>query len=276
MSPLISGCAVVAVTAAVSACARVIIAPHVEAQPQAEASELRFAPPPAAPPVASETYHVTIAMTADTAEALAASGFALMGFKAVGATDKAGVPLVWFRATHYSLSTAVTWHSRYQAYTATHATGSSASIDAMASYDIASGQVLEVQHPTGTGVVRLGGTPGAISFHNQTTTLFTCGISQYQAGVAAPIASFPLHGKSLQVAVPMERVLLVFATVLLEPGTPVRTSPGLGVLLDLGDAHERSVTYDINAGWRWGGHPWAQEVPPDADIVPLLIVSLPR
>jgi hypothetical protein len=124
--------------------------------------------------------------------------------------------------------------------------------------------------------VVLGGTPGAISVHNRTTTPFTSGISQRQAattGTAAPIVAFQLYGQNLQTIVPLERVLLVFATAPLAPGTPVERSPGLGLLVDVSGAHDRAVAYDINAGWSWGEAPWAHEVPAGAALAPVLITS---
>jgi hypothetical protein len=222
---------------------------------------------------APDPYRMTIAMTAETVEALSASGFSLYGFKAVGSSDLAGVPLVWFVTRRYSLSTVVTWRGEYQAYTATHSAAPSVSVDAAASYDIVPGQVLEVVHSTGTGAVVSGGTPGAISIHNETTTPFICGISQRDADGVAPVAAFPLYGNGLQVVVPLEQVLLVFSTARFAPGTPVTASPGLGVLVALSGTDERQVSYDINAGWSWGDAPWAREVPAGSDLVPLLIVS---
>jgi len=218
---------------------------------------------------------VTIAMTAGSADALAASGFELVAFKASGSWDRAGVPLVWLRTMRYSLTTVVTWQRQYQAYTATHEDVPSATIEASAAYDIAPGQVLEVRQPTGTGRVVLGGAPDAISIHNLTMTQFTCGISQRLGTRAATISAFPLYGTGLVAVVPLERVLLVFTTAPLDPGTPVQTSPGLGLLVDLGDTAARSVTYDINTGWSWGAEPWASEVLPAEDIVSRLIVVPP-
>jgi hypothetical protein len=262
------GCVVVVVAAALGACVRVIV----DSREAAYARAAMGAPLPAAPPLDPAGYRVAIEMTAETADALAASGYALLGFKAVRSSDRGGVPLVWFRTPRYSLSTTVTWFARYQAYTATRA-AAPASIDARASYDIAPGQVLEVTSPAGTGVVLLGGPADAIALHNQTTVGFRCGISQYHDGAAAPIASFPLHGKSLQTIVPVERVLLVFATAPLASGTAVRTSPGLGVLVDLDGAHDRALRFDIDEGWSAGDRPWAREVPPGAELAPLLIIA---
>jgi hypothetical protein len=264
--------------AALGACVRGPGDPHEPARSGAErAAPHRQSPLLLSPRVraAPASYRVAITMTAATANALAASGFALLGFKAVRSSDRAGTSLVWFRAQRYSLNTTVTWRASYQAYTAVRETGAAAAIEASASYDIAPGELLEVEHPTGTGAVRLGGTPGAISLHNQTTTPFDCGISQSQDGVAGPVAAFRLYGLNLQVIYPTERVLLVFSTAQLGPGAAVHDSPGLGLLVELEGAHDRAVSYDLNDGWRWGEQPWAQQVAPGTELAPLLIEPIP-
>ncbi len=67
-------------------------------------------------------------------------------------------------------------------------------------------------------------------------------------------------------------MLLLFATSSVAPGTPVDTAFNAGVLIDLGDAGARDVSYDINEGWSWGGFAWAQPVADHAPLVPLLIL----
>ncbi|XXY45565.1 hypothetical protein WME91_36740 [Sorangium sp. So ce269] len=218
---------------------------------------------------------VIVSMSAETASALAASASSLYAFKAVGAEDAAGVPLVWLQSKTYSLTTTLSWETLSRAYTATRTILPSARVDATASYDIAPGQVLYVQQPTGTGVVLLGGPAGAISIQNDTSTPFTCGLAQRLGDTAAPIVSSPLYGNTRQVFYPMETVLLVFAAASLRPGDPATTSPGPGVLVDLDQASTRRLTFEINAGWSWGSEPWATPVPVGADIVSLLLVRRP-
>lgn len=214
-------------------------------------------------------------MAADTVQALAASGYALVGFKAVTASDRAGQPLVWFTSTSYSLVTSVTWQASYQAYIAIHAVAPSVTIDALAAYDIQLGQVLDVQLRAGTGTVTTDGTAGAITIDNETTTQLTCGISQQRAGIAAPVVAFPLHGKQRQVIAPVDQVLLMFSTAALVPGAAVTTAPDPGVLVDLSDAHVRALHYDINLGWSADAAPWLSDVAAGATLASLLILLPP-
>jgi hypothetical protein len=246
----------------------------VDAVPGGAAPVANPADAPAAP-AAPDTDRITISMTAATVDALAAAGYALYGFKAVGAPDRDGRPVVWFMAEHYSLVTTVTWRSEYQAFTAVHDDAPSVSIDATAAYNIAPGQMLEVLHATGTGTVQVSDVPDAISIDNKTAQPFTCGVSQKMAGGAAPVVEFPLYGQRRLNITPREQVLLVFTTLPIPAGTPVTTSPGLAILIDLTGAHEREIGYDINTGWITNHQTWAREVPVGSDIVPLLIVSGP-
>jgi hypothetical protein len=213
---------------------------------------------------------VIITMSPATVDALFDSGYFLYGFKAVGAWDKAGVPLVWLRTQGYSLSTVVAWQERYEAYTSP-----STPVQAIASYPIALDQTLCVEHPSGTGTVIQGGAPGAISIENRTATPFACGISQPVNGGFAPLCQLPLYGRDRRTFTPLARVLLLFSAQPRPPGTIARTADGPGVLIDFGDVSTREVTFDVNTGWRWGGGVWAHEVGVGADIVPLLVVPPP-
>src|SRR5260370_993515 len=95
---------------------------------------------------------------------------------------------------------------------------------------------------------------------------------------AAPFCAFPLYGNSLQVVVPLGKILLMFSSQPVAPGTviddfyaPAVRSFSSGVLIDLAAENQPSLGYDINAGWSWGGFSWAQEVPAGTGLVPLLI-----
>ncbi|WP_437327379.1 hypothetical protein [Sorangium sp. So ce381] len=239
-----------------------------------KAARVDEAAPPISPSAPTER-RLIVSMSAETASALAASAISLYAFKAVGAEDAAGVPLVWFQSRTYSLTTTLSWAALYRAYTETRTLLPSARVDASASYDIEPGQALYVQEPTGTGVVLFGGPANAVSIQNDTSTPFTCGLAQRLGETAAPIASFPLYGKSRQVFYPMETVLLVVAASRLRPGDPATTSPGPGVLVELGQESTRRLAFEINEGWSWGSEPWAMAVSAGADILPLLVVRSP-
>ncbi len=221
------------------------------------------------------SYQVTITMAQPTVEALVNSGDYLYVFKAIGESDKAGLPLVWFRTQHYSLNTAIQWEEQYFAYTSFTPLTPPTPISIGASYDIAPGQILDV-HMQGVGNIKDGYQPRALEIDNKTTSPFTCGISQphHVAGdedAPTPICAFPLYGLQAQSFTPVAKVLLLFATDSVAPGTPVEVAFGAGLLIDLADVNARAVSYDINKGWSWGSSIWAQTVANQEPLAPLLI-----
>jgi len=184
---------------------------------------------------------------------------------------------VLWRRVPYSTSTHVGWRDGCQAYTSGSPItgGEQVRVGFSAAIDV--GQVLRVL-PGGIGLVCSDGHAGAVAILNTTSTMFTCGISGGTDSEPAPYCAFPLYGNHLQTLVPLGKILLMFATREVAPGTVVehfydaaRTSFGPGVLIDLTGATQRALTYDINTGWSWGGYTWARTIPPGTDLVPLLI-----
>jgi len=220
-------------------------------------------------------YTINVAMSQDTVDELQNEGFRLYGFKGVQTTIGGGAPVVWFETQTYSIATQITWLETYQAYTSLSAIVPSGQIKASAAYDIDLGQTLQVTGQAGTGQVAQGGTPGAISIQNTISTKFTCGVSQVQnvngKPTPTPLCAFPLHGNGLDAMAPIELVLLMFATPQINTGTVIYKAFSQGVLINLTGSTERDVSYDIDKGWTWGGGAWAQTVPADAALSPLLI-----
>lgn len=215
-------------------------------------------------------YGVSIAMNADTVKALSGGGYSLYGFKGVKTKARGGRPLVWFKSVDFGLDTDVSWEVQYKAYTSRSEIIPNGQIKGLSSYAADLGQKLEVRTPQGTGTV-VAGTKGVISIENLTETLVTCGISEVVDGKAQPLCAFPLYGNGLDAIVPIQKVMLTFATDEVNTGTVIEKAYSQSILIDLtSDAHQK-VSYDINKGWSWGGFSWAQTVRPSADIVPLLI-----
>ncbi|HEY6553563.1 MAG TPA: hypothetical protein VI669_09415 [Vicinamibacteria bacterium] len=215
-------------------------------------------------------YTVNISMSPDTVQSLLASNYYLYGFKAVQATQGGGAPLVWFQSQTFSTSTVVDWEEQYQAYTSNSQIITNGQIFASNSVDIDLGQIL-MAGPGGVGPVVNGGPSLAISIQNTTSGPFTCGISQMQNGSSTPLCAFPLFGNNLDVIAPIEKVLLLFSTIPVNTGTVIMQAYGPSILIDLTSDNTRSVDYDINAGWSWGGFNWAQQIAPNSQLVPLLI-----
>lgn len=220
--------------------------------------------------MANTNFQVTLTMSPSTVTALANSQYYLYGFLAVQSSDAAVVPLVWLQTQQYSVNSQVSWSNQYQAYTSTSAIAPSDPIIIAFSAPIALGQLLTVQQSTGIGVVTNEGTSGVIEILNGTNTLFTCGISEPQGNTFAPVCAMPLYGGGLQLIAPLPKILLLFSTVPVKPGTVIGVSYGPGILIDLSSADQRTVCFDINNGWSWGGYSWAQSVPANSSLVPLL------
>ncbi|OJY74516.1 MAG: hypothetical protein BGP09_18410 [Rhizobium sp. 60-20] len=209
-------------------------------------------------------------MSAETVKALSAGGYSLYGFKGVKTKARGGRPLVWFKSVDFGLDTEVSWEVQYKAYTSRSEIIPNGQIKGLSSYAADLGQKLEVRTPQGTGTV-VAGTKGVISIENLTETLVTCGISEVVDGKAQPLCAFPLYGNGLDAIVPIQKVMLTFATDEVHTGTVIEKAYSQSILIDLtSDAHQK-VSYDINKGWSWGGFSWAQTVRPSADVVPLLI-----
>lgn len=215
-------------------------------------------------------YEVTINMTSQTVTALLGAGYFLYGFKAVQTSQAGGSPVVWFETQEFSATTMVNWQEQYQAYTSNSQIIPGGNIVASFAADITLGQTLNVS-AGGVGDVTSTGLSTAISILNTVSTPFTCGISQLQGTSYNALCAFQLFGNNEDVIAPIEKVFLMFSTQPVNTGTVVEQSYGPGMLIDLTASNQRTVNYDINAGWNWGGFSWGQEFPPSSALVPLLI-----
>jgi hypothetical protein len=75
------------------------------------------------------------------------------------------------------------------------------------------------------------------------------------------------------VIAPIEKILLMFSTKPLNTGAVVEQAYSSSIMVDLTANNTRDVSYDINKGWSWDGGSWAQQVPAQTNLVPLLIES---
>lgn len=225
----------------------------------------------AANPLGATNYGIKIAMSQATVAALSAGNYSLYGFKAVQTSVGGGAPLVWFQSNSFGLVTTVDWDVQYEAYTSRSQIVPNGLITGLSSYEIDLGQQLSIDTPQGTGSVGAGNTPLGIEIHNETTTPVTCGISEVVGGTAEPLCAFPLYGKGLDAIVPIQKVMLTFATKQVNTGTVIEKAYSESLLVDLTSANQRAVSYDINTGWEWGGYAWAQTIMANSKVGPLLI-----
>jgi len=197
------------------------------------------------------------------------------GFKAVQSQQGGGAPLVWFQTQKYSATTKVQWEVQYQAYASRdqiiphgQVTASDAkNINLGQSVDVTSGGILDTPKSSPPDT--------AISLINVTQEPYTGGISVVQDGAAKPICAFPLYGQQMDVIAPIEKVLLMFSTTPINTGTVIEQAYSSGIFVDLTAQNQRSVSFDVNKGWDWGGFGWAKAVLPNEQLVPLLIDSNP-
>jgi hypothetical protein len=223
----------------------------------------------------STAYEIDIAMASSTVNALVSGNYKLFAFKAVQA-NVSGSPVVWFSSNTYATTTKVQWTEQYQGYTTNSSAISGGSITASNAYDMDLAQKLVINSTAGTGDVFGGGTENAITIANQSGTPFASGISQVVKNAdgsssSNPMCAFNLYGTTTLQIAPIEQVLLMFATASYNTGAVVYNAFTVGVLVNLTSANQRSVNFDINAGWSWGGASWGQNVQNDAELAPLLI-----
>ena len=221
---------------------------------------------------------VSIAITADTLTALANSGFSLYGFRAVSNSDLGGRPLVWLCMPHYAATTTVTWSNQYAAYISNSPIVPNQKVLLGTGEDITVGETLQVAAGGIVTVVNEGPST-AISILNTTSQSLTCGLAENQNGTILLFCAFPLNGNSLDVITPVERLVLIFSTVSVTPGTVIDQSfsyagPGAysaAIVIELDEDEQRSVSFDINKGWSWGSYSWGQQIPGIVNLLPYLI-----
>lgn len=217
-------------------------------------------------------YEVEINLPAATVSDLTNGNYSLFAFKAVKASAGGGKPVLWFKSDTYSGQTNVHWHVDYAAYTSQSKIIPNGKINASLSYPITLGDTLDVTGTHGVGHVTQVGQPDVISIENKTASPFTCGISQKINGQSSPMCAFPLYGNGEDQFAPIEKVMFMFATAQVNTGTVIENALTNGIIVDLTGApkNTRTVNFDMNNGWDWGGHTWASPVANNAPLVPIL------
>lgn len=220
----------------------------------------------------STQYQVTINMDANTISNLKTAGFQLFGFKAVKVSIKGAAPLIWFSSTTYAVSTNVTWTEDYQAYVSSQVSpAQGTTITASSFQNIDLGQTMNVDKDGNTSLAA-DGKAGAISVTAVQGQQWTTGISQTINGRTSPLCAVPIFGGNLDTFIPIEKVLLMFATSPYQSGTVIVQAFAPGILIDLTGEPNRIVTYDINNGWNSSDpQTWATNIPVNASLTPLLI-----
>jgi hypothetical protein len=119
------------------------------------------------------------------------------------------------------------------------------------------------------------GIAGCISVLNKRDSeLPSCGISEKnQAGEFAPLCAFPLFGGNLIMIKPIQKVFLMFANKPIVTKTVIAQSVGPGLLIDLTNKQDRTVSYDVNKNWIWDKQEgYAEAYEAGSELAPRLII----
>ncbi|MFI9588439.1 hypothetical protein ACIHCQ_43215 [Streptomyces sp. NPDC052236] len=204
-----------------------------------------------------QTCTVTLEMGASTVAALDDAGSKLYLMKAVRCDQGGGYPLVWALTTRFSTRATLCWTEEYYAYAATEVASLTATLRGAGAQRISLGQTLVVGRNAVPELDPDHGIPGTVVITNPTTSPLSCGLSQrapLSGSTPAPVCVFPLHGGgNLDLIIPLPRIVLMFATVPLPPGSAVPHVYGPTVLVDLARANPANLRYDIDKGWSGGG-----------------------
>jgi hypothetical protein len=222
----------------------------------------------------STNYQITIQLHDETMQALVEGGFALFAFQPVQASAAGGQPVLWLDSKALAQNIMLSWSPAYSAYISQSRIVVNGTISVTAKAPIAFGQVLEVQQD-GTVQVTGGGPSDAISILNKTSTPYTCGVELQFAEGTPPIAAFPLYGNSLDAVAPLPQLLLLFETYPAQAGQILGRTLAQGLLVDFADGGQRTVSFDINKGWSWGGASWGQVVNANTPLDRTLIHQAP-
>ena len=193
---------------------------------------------------------VTIQMPPDTVQQLAGQGYSLFAFKAVHTNDVSLLPALWYQTQSFGAETVIGWTDGFSAFTSFSQIVPDSQIAVSASYPARIGSTVMITAPDGTGAVSPQGSPGAISIYNETRTEMTCGIGQSVNGQQNIVCAAPLYGEFIVEIAPSEGLLVDF------------TAP---------ETVSRTVNYDIDTGWEWGGENWGRQIMARSDLVPVLI-----
>ncbi len=222
----------------------------------------------------STPYGINISMDQNTVDSLLGAGFSLYAFKAVQGPSN-GAPLVWFQTNQFALNTAITWTEQYQAYSSSTQVQSGATIVASSTYPVNLGDMFTINGPSGTGAITTdGNSPIGVEIYNNTNKAFSAGIAQLNSsGQSNPMCAFSLFGQMDDIIVPIEQVMLMFATNPVNTGAVIMTSFSQGIMVDLTNINSRTVSYGLNSGWSTGGQPGMAIYPPKTAMQPLLVQS---
>jgi hypothetical protein len=220
-------------------------------------------------------YTINLTIPRPTIQELVAGKFSLYGFKAVqsGITD--GAPLVWFATRNYLEQNRLVWTEQYEAYLAEDTElAPGTQIFASSSTAIELHQRVKATD-AGLGKPEQSGEPGII-IDSRATKNFLCGLTLHPpkgTGTDSPnpLCAFKLLPSTLIEMLPIERVVLLFATGVINTGTVFEQSQTHAVLIDLTVSNPMPVTFDLSVPGGWVEAPGVTPQEPPVDLISLVI-----
>jgi hypothetical protein len=223
-------------------------------------------------------YSITLTIPQATVAQLVAGGYWLHGFKAVQSASPGGAPVVWFATQNFLESNLLTWSEQYEAYLAESTPlGPNVQINASTSCPIG------LQEQVTASAVGLG-TPEAstsqgISIINGSTIPFTCGLMlQQPSGLGGsgsnsptPLCAFSLPPTMTDEMLPLEQVVLLFATEETPSGTVLEQSQSWAVAITFTTSNSMSVTYDLSQQGGWVAAPGVVPQQQPVNLIPLVV-----
>lgn len=220
-------------------------------------------------------YTINLTIPQPTVQQLIRSKFSLYGFKAVKAGSPDGAPLVWFATQNYLEHNRLRWTEHYEAYLAQDTKlAPGTQIFASSSTPIALHEQVRATD-SGLALPEQSLEPG-ITIISEATKPFICGLTlQPPAGTGdsapSPLCAFELLPSTLDEMLPIEQVVLLFATGVINTGTVFEQSQTWAVLVDLTVTNPISVTYDLSVRGGWVQAPGVTPQEPPVDLIPLVI-----
>lgn len=216
------------------------------------------------------TYSTLINMSDKTLTTLKDEKWFLYGFKAVKGPNN-GKPLVWFKTNDFNRKTTITWEEVYEGYIDSAEAITNGKIDGSNSQSIDLGMKLLVAE-AGTLTTDRTAKADQIWIKGQSNKRWTCGIAQRTGSDVTPLCAFPLHGLSTVEVMPVEKIVLMFATDQIDTGKVLEQSVGPALLINLtgADKNTRTVAYDTDDTWTANTQGWATILDGTDLVAPLI------
>jgi hypothetical protein len=225
--------------------------------------------------IMATTYQVTISLDDTTLKALKA-GWQLQAFKGVKGSQT-GRPVVWYSVDEFSNKVTLSWNEQYGAYVSNQKLINAVTVDISSQKDLDLGTKMVLDTDGSTSLTTIGAKTGSVVVQSQKDTEWICGMTQSVNG-QEPTATcaFPLYGHTLDIMMPYESVVLLFASSQVDTGTVVEEALSSSVTITLsGGQPNINLIFDMNTGWNTSGNPYAKVNPNPIDLAAELIIPLP-